>query len=106
MDNVSQLLAVGENVPGVGVSTQLEKLIPGMSGDHTFPVSARRNRRDLLGASALIYFCTNNEKDQGRGEDYIESLTLFAEIPPLMGGPFCETGQSSFLPDETDLKWR
>lgn len=36
----------------------------------------------MLRASALIYFRTNNEKIQGQGEDYRDSLTL-AEIPLL-----------------------
>lgn len=49
----------------------------------------------MLRVGAPIYFRTNNEKDEGQGEDYRESLTLFAEIPQLAQPPFCETGQNS-----------
>lgn len=46
MDNVSQFSAVAEDVLAVGVSTELEKLIPGKTVI-IFQISLERDWRDL-----------------------------------------------------------
>lgn len=53
MDNVSQLSAVAEDVLAVGVSAELEKLIPGKAGI-IFQISLDRDWRDLLQTSTMI----------------------------------------------------